>query len=1340
MANHYEDFTHDVFLSFRGGTRYSFTDHLYRSLLRQGINVFRDDQNLKIGHEIGPSLLQAIEASRISIVVLCKEYASSTWCLDELVKIVDCYENNGKSKNSYEDAIRKHEKRFGRESEKVKAWKLALNRVCALSGLHCKDDVYESEFIEKIVRDISTKLPTVPLQIKHLVGLNTRFKQVKSIIDINSSERICMLGIYGAGGIGKTQFALHIYNKIRHQFEAASFLANVREKSNESIGGLENLQRTLLNEIGEATQVFGSSFRGSSEIKHRLSHKRVLLILDDVDSVKQLESLAGGHDWFNSGSIIIITTRDIDILHKHDVKIKPYKLEELNHHESTELFCWYAFNMSRPVENFEKISSHAISYAKGIPLALRVIGSNLKGKSIEEWDIELQKYRKVPDAEIQGVMEISYKGLSDLDQKIFLDIACFFKGERWDYAKRILDACDFYPVIRAFNSKCLITVDENGLLQMHDLIQDMGREIVRKESTSNPGERSRLWSHKDVLDVLKGNLGSTKVEGMIILIVRNTLFSSGPSYLPNNLRLLDWKCYPSKDFPLNFYPYRIVDFKLPHSSMILKKPFQIFEDLTLINLSHSQSITQVPDLSGAKNLRVFTLDKCHKLVRFDISIGFMPNMVYLSASECTELKSFVPKIYLPSLQVLSFNYCKKFEYFPQVMQKMDKPLKIHMISTAIKEFPKSILNLTGLEYIDMSICKGLKDLSSSFLLLPRLVTLKIDGCSQLGQSFQRFNERHSVANKYSNLEALHFSEANLSDEDVNAIIENFPKLAYLKVSHNGFVSLPNCIRGSMHLKSLDVSFCRNLTEVSELPLSIQKIDARHCKSLTLDASSVLWSKVSQEIQRIQVVMPMPKRDIPEWFDCVSSQEIPLLWARHKFPIVAIALVFQAVKKTDDVSKFFDDINLLIGVKGWHTVGLHLFIDGQEFCGMGCQYFIVGEDHVLLCDLRVLFSDEEWQDLDANLGDDWKAIQVQYDSDLVLINWGVYVYKQETSMDDIQFIPPNHNSFSYMASSCLVPKGSPGKQMKRVLESFNPRDMFHEHLPVFESEAGPVGSLKLLLRSLRNAKAEVVEETSSSSYGVSLKQDHEDSVEDVIQVLEMFKENISEYFADSSPEDLQIATGFLERILRARVELMKENGLDIGMPIILGYTDASGATHRRFWGIMEIKLRDPFYKPVLKRQNQLAWGLGTSELSVIIVELKCQPVGTEEASSSSLEESLEEGNYNPDLEELMRRIEQDAMSLNKSYGKMKASIVQTDESISEKYLLETLIFRRLMILGKLTMFGSVTKFKITPYGKIRAEDDPFRILRISFWVSTLVIQALIIWGTGEIIRRIKEKEL
>jgi hypothetical protein len=66
-----------------------------------------------------------------------------------------------------------------------------------------------------------------------------------------------------------------------------------------------------------------------------------------------------------------------------------------------------------------------------------------------------------------------------------------------------------------------------------------------------------------------------KMENLRILIVRNTTFSSAPRYLPNSLRLLDWKGYPSKSFPAKFDPRKIVDFNLPHSSLSLKKPFEV---------------------------------------------------------------------------------------------------------------------------------------------------------------------------------------------------------------------------------------------------------------------------------------------------------------------------------------------------------------------------------------------------------------------------------------------------------------------------------------------------------------------------------------------------------------------------------------------------------------------------------------------------------------------------------------------------------------------------------------------------------------------------------------------
>ena len=80
----------DVFLSFRGeDTHLGFIGHLYKALCQQGINIFIDD-NLQRREEISASLLKIIESLRISIIVFSENYASSTWCLDELAKIVEC--------------------------------------------------------------------------------------------------------------------------------------------------------------------------------------------------------------------------------------------------------------------------------------------------------------------------------------------------------------------------------------------------------------------------------------------------------------------------------------------------------------------------------------------------------------------------------------------------------------------------------------------------------------------------------------------------------------------------------------------------------------------------------------------------------------------------------------------------------------------------------------------------------------------------------------------------------------------------------------------------------------------------------------------------------------------------------------------------------------------------------------------------------------------------------------------------------------------------------------------------------------------------------------------------
>ena len=148
--------SHDIFLSFRGeDTRYGFTGHLYTALCNYGLNTFFD-KNLERGEEISKELLKTIEMSMISIVVLSKNYASSPWCLDELVKILECRNTERirkvypifykvtpsevrNNEGKFGIALDNHEKKFKDDMEKVKRWRKALTEVANLSGHESKN-------------------------------------------------------------------------------------------------------------------------------------------------------------------------------------------------------------------------------------------------------------------------------------------------------------------------------------------------------------------------------------------------------------------------------------------------------------------------------------------------------------------------------------------------------------------------------------------------------------------------------------------------------------------------------------------------------------------------------------------------------------------------------------------------------------------------------------------------------------------------------------------------------------------------------------------------------------------------------------------------------------------------------------------------------------------------------------------------------------------------------------------------------------------------------------------------------------------------------------------------
>ncbi|XP_024930143.2 disease resistance protein RUN1-like [Ziziphus jujuba] len=284
------------------------------------------------------------------------------------------------------------------------------------------------------------------------------------------------------GGIGKTTIAKAVYNYFAAEFEGSSFLANVRETSKQHLG-LVQLRETLLFDMhGGKNLKVGNIHRGINIIQERLCNKRVLVILDDVDDLDQLKTLAGGHEWFGLGSRIVITTRNKHLLTSHGVS-GIYKVQGMKEKRALELLNWNAFKREKPLEDYLALSDRVVRYTDGLPLALVVLGSFLCGRTEDQWQSAIHNLEKKPDKKLYQILKISYDALQDNEKRLFLDIACFLVGEDKDYVTKVLGSSNFCPIIGidVLTDMSLINVDFNRL-RMHHLVEEVGKEIVCQES------------------------------------------------------------------------------------------------------------------------------------------------------------------------------------------------------------------------------------------------------------------------------------------------------------------------------------------------------------------------------------------------------------------------------------------------------------------------------------------------------------------------------------------------------------------------------------------------------------------------------------------------------------------------------------------------------------------------------------------------------------------------------------------------------------------------------------------------------------------------------------------
>ncbi|XP_050237840.1 disease resistance protein RUN1-like isoform X2 [Mercurialis annua] len=664
--------------------------------------------------------------------------------------------------------------------------------------------------------------------MKDFVGMNPRLVEMSMKLDMGRLNDVLFIGISGMGGIGKTTIARAVYEELSSQFEGSSFLANVREVTEKR--GLVPLQQQLLSEVlMDRNTVVWDVHSGTNEIINRVCKKRVLLILDDVNHLEQLKLLAGRHDWFGNGSRIIITTRNEHLLKSHGVD-KIYKVQVLNQDEATRLFCLRALKDEYLADDYVQLSHEFVNYCNGLPLALDVLGSFLFGKSVNEWRSALCRLKEIPNQEIMEKLLISFDGLDEVVKKIFLDIACFFNGEEHDYVMKVLESRGFYPHlgIRDLADKSLITISKQRIW-MHDLLQEMGREIVRQESLEEPGKRSRLWLYKDVYHVFSNDTGTEHVEGIVLdscgqedeelsakaftkmkrlrlLKLRNLHLSKGLEYLSNKLSYLEWDRYPFKYFPSTFQPNELVELYLRCSSLQqMWKGIKPLRMLKVIDLSYSVKLLKTMDFKDVPNLEELNLEGCTRLVEVHQSIGVLAKRISsLNLKDCRSLVTLPNSICdLKSLKYLNLHGCSKLEKLPERLGEMTCLEKLNAGEVATRQRPFTKLWDFLLPWQEIFRRKNLNPMAAA---LPSLLSLR-------------------------SLRSLNLSYCNLTEEALPSDLSCFPLLKTFNLSGNNFVTIPSSISRLSKLEDFQFSDCKRLQSFPNLPSSILFLSMEGCNAL-----------------------------------------------------------------------------------------------------------------------------------------------------------------------------------------------------------------------------------------------------------------------------------------------------------------------------------------------------------------------------------------------------------------------------------------------------------------------------------------------------------------------------
>ncbi|EFH39376.1 predicted protein [Arabidopsis lyrata subsp. lyrata] len=714
--------THHVFPSFRGeDVRRDFLSHIQMEFQRMGITPFIDNE-IERGQSIGPELIRAIRESKIAIILLSRNYASSSWCLDELAEIMKCREELGQTVlavfykvdpsdvNKLTGDFGKVFKKTcaGKTKEHVGRWRQALANVATIAGYHSTNWDNEATMIRNIATDISNKLnnSASSSDFDGLVGMTAHLKKMEPLLCLGSDE-VRMIGIWGPSGIGKTTIARVVYNKLSNSFQLSVFMESIEAKytrpCSDDYSAKLQLQQQFMSQITNQSDMkishLGSYFRGMSKLEWTKALPRLRSSLD--------------------ADILSILKFSYDALDDEDKYLFLH------------IACFFNREWIVKVEEYLAETFLDVSHRLN-GLAEKSLIS-LNGGYINMHDLLVKL----------GIDIVRKQSLREPGQRLFL-----------------VDAREICEVLN---------LDANGSRSVMGINFNFGEDRI-KEKLHISERAFQGMSNLQFLRV-KGN--------------NNTIhLPHGLEYISRKLRLLQWTYFPMTCLPPIFNTEFLVELVMPYSKLEklwegIKLPSSIGNatNLELLDLGGCSSLVELPssignlinlkelhlsslsslvelpssignlinlkelDLSSlsclvelpfwignATNLEVLNLDQCSSLVKLPFSIGNLQKLQTLTLRGCSKLEDLPANIKLGSLGELDLTDCLLLKRFPLSIKSWSRLNEVDMSYTEnLKNFPHAFDIITGLHMTNTEI----QEVPPWVKKFSRLTVLILKGCKKL---------------------------------------------------------------------------------------------------------------------------------------------------------------------------------------------------------------------------------------------------------------------------------------------------------------------------------------------------------------------------------------------------------------------------------------------------------------------------------------------------------------------------------------------------------------------------------------------------------------------------------